>query len=988
MRPLLAALALTATAASAAPPDPLPPGHGRPLPVDVHAGTSYAVAVSPDGKTLAFDLQGTLWLLPASGGTARRITSWYADAHHPVWAPDGKHLAWYAYGDNGYDLWTANADGSHASRITTDDFDDREPAWSPDGKRLAFASDRGGSYALWTIDLATRRLIRLTGGAREDRAPAWSPDGRTIAFAAGGAIYTVPASGGEATAIAIPPPGTRYDSPALGADGQQTWIASDASGSHLLVDGKPVSADENVFPFPASRPAGQGAWYYVSDGLIRRREGAEVQTVPFTARLAVTRPDYPRARRDFGSTAPRCVLGIQHPVLSPDGREIAFVALGDLWRVASTGGKPEPLTRDHALEADPAWSPDGRQLAYTSDKTGGLPQLWLRDLATGKDRQLTTGETQPLAATWSPDGRRIAYLDTDGLWGNAALKVLDLPTGQQTRLSQSLPQPGKPAWSADGRWIALALNRPASPSFREGHVALRLFAADGKAEPQWRDPADLPGLDTTGGGGPAWSPDGRHLAAIQDGLLKIWPVSPDATPLGPARTLGTAVAHYPSWSADSRTILVQSADSLQLVDATTGYYRPVPLDFTYTPDVPKTRLVIHVGGLVDAVTEQTRHDQDIIVTGNRIAAILPHDERNRAGADQYIDAPGLTAIPGLIDHHTHPQKDFGANLHRAWLAYGVTTVRDPGNQPYDGVEDREAAEAGVRIGPRIFTTGPLLEWRRSWYRMAVAVAGPAHLERELARARALRYDLIKSYVRMPDLRQRRIVAAAHAMGVPVATHEIFPAAYTGADATEHLGASSRRGFSPKQGPQGRAYEDVIQLMGQSRRTLTPTNFGVLVDVLNAHPEYRADPRLALYPAWARASIEHATSLPPPIRAVLPGQAAAIKAFHDAGAVIAAGTDTMLAPSLPAELASYVDAGLTPFEALQTATANPARALNLDAGTLEPGKLADFVLIDGDPLKDITTLFRTRQVIANGRPWTVEQLLETARPRPIDPTAKP
>jgi hypothetical protein len=301
----------------------------------------------------------------------------------------------------------------------------------------------------------------------------------------------------------------------------------------------------------------------------------------------------------------------------------------------------------------------------------------------------------------------------------------------------------------------------------------------------------------------------------------------------------------------SRSILYQAADKLKILDVGSGAIRDVPLDFTYRLDIPRTRIVIHAGHLVDAVHDATQVNKDIVIEGNRIMAVVDHDPKLHSGADKVIDGSGLTAIPGLVDHHAHAQKDFGANLHLAWLAYGITTVRDPGNQPYDGVEDREASEAGVRIGPRIYTTGPLLEWRRVFYRMGVAVSGPAHLERELDRARALHYDLVKSYVRMPDLQQRRIVEVAHQMGVPVATHEIFPAAYTGVDNTEHLGATSRRGFSPKQGPQGRVYEDVIALFGHSGRTLTPTNFGALNTLLDQHPEFRKDPRLAFYPEWAR-----------------------------------------------------------------------------------------------------------------------------------------
>ena len=96
------------------------------------------------------------------------------------------------------------------------------------------------------------------------------------------------------------------------------------------------------------------------------------------------------------------------------------------------------------------------------------------------------------------------------------------------------------------------------------------------------------------------------------------------------------------------------------------------------------------------------------------------------------------------------------------------------------------------------------------------------------------------------------------------------------------------------------------------------------------------------------------------------------------AVVVAGTDTMIATNLHAEIASYVDAGLTPFQALQTATVNPARALNLDAGTLEAGKLADIPLLDGDPRENIANTFKVKTVVANGRVFKEEELTGSAR----------
>jgi len=972
-----------AVTATAQPVDLPPPGGVASFPIEVHQGTSMAVSASPDGKFLAIDLQGSLWILPAKGGKAKRITDYFNDARQPVWSPDGKTLAFFAYRDGSYDLYTIKPDGSDMRHVTEGLADDREPVWSPDGSTLAFSSDRAGKgpagYNIWTIDLASAALTQLTADDYEDRMPSWSPDGKEIAFSSTRgtkmSLYAVPATGG--TERVLKEGSARYDAAVWTPEGKLAYVANDAKGSRLEIDGVSISGTENVFPFKLSWLKGSKDYVYVSDGQIRRRAGAKLTTVPFSATLDVTRANYARAKRDWDSTSPRKALGILKPTLSPNGKTIAFIALGDLWTVPATGGAPTNLTKDHAMDADPSWSPDGNQIVYSSDKGGGLPQLWVRDLRSGAARQLTDIDTQPLGAAWSPDGKQVAFIDVDGRWGVAGVALIDVASGKITRLQGSLPQPGEPSWSADGKSVAISLSKLYSRSFREGTNQLYVIPTDGKSAPRWYVPDPDLSIDTRGGGGPAWSPDGTKMAAIYEGVLRVWPVTPDGAPVGPPRSVNSEMSHYPTWSGDSRTILYQNDDKLKIVDLETGTIRTVPLDLTYTLAKPAGRTIIHVSALVDSVHDVTQHDKDIVIEANRIAEIRDHDPANHSGA-KVIDGTGLTAIPGLIEHHSHAQKDFGAAGNRAWLAYGITTVRDPGSQWYDGIENREAAEAGVRIGPRIYTGGPLLEWNRTFYKMGVAISGYAHLERALGAVSALKYDMIKSYVRMTDFGQRRIVEAAHAMGIPVSGHEIYPAAYSGVDATEHTGATSRRGYSPKQSPQGRAYEDVIQLFGKSGRTFTPTMFGSWGPYLAKNPGFRSDPRVKLYPAWAQETIVGNDSMAALLGSTYAGSLKMVKDAYDAGALVTAGTDTLMAPNLHSEIYAYVAAGLTPFQALQTVTVNSAKDLNLDAGTLEPGKLADIVLIQGDPRADISVTYNVKKVVLNGVVYDEADLLKAPK----------
>jgi Tol biopolymer transport system component len=954
--------------------------------VTVSEGTSMSVAISPDGKTLAMDMQGSIWTLPASGGTAKRITGLFNDARQPVWSPDGKWIAFFGYLDGGYDLWTIAPDGTHQHKLTWGTFDDREPAYSHDGNYIAFASDRdnplGSSYNIWTLDLRTGSLKRMTDDPSENHMPTWSPDDKEIAFS------STRGDGKSVWAVNVTDGTTRKVFTASGVASAPSWspggkiVYNDALPgiSRLEVDGKPLTGEENAFAFrvPWTSP---DDFYYVSDGKIRKRSvnSGDAQTIPFKATMQVTRVNgtYTRRKRDFDSTIPRKVLGIVRPVISPDGKKIAFAAVGDIY-VMPIGGKPENITKDRFLDTDPAWSPDGNQLVYSSDKGGDHMQLWIHDMQTGRERELTKLESQPQGAAWSPDGKRVAFFDVNGIWRSASVSVVDVASGKVTKIHDTLNAPGMPTWSPDSKRIALANIAPYSKTVREGtNQIMTMSSGNGAENPddKWFVPVPNLSIDSRGYCGPVWSPDGTKMAAIYEGVLAVWSVSFTGEPVGPVRHLTSEIAYAPSWTGDSEHILYQSLDKLKEIDIQSGETHEIPLDLKYTPSIPKGTTVVHVGHLVDGKSQTARADMDIVIEGNRIKAIRPHSTSAPAGA-RVVDASNLTAMPGLIESHSHLQKDYGEAASRAWLAFGITTVRSPGNTPYEGVEDIEANESGVRPGPRLFGTGYLMEWKRTYYKMGVAISSPAHLEMELQLAKVLQHDLLKSYVRLPDLQQKRLVEFGHSIGVPVATHEIYPAAFVGVDATEHTAATSRRGYSPKTATLQRTYEDVIQLFGQSQRYLTPTVSGPgLAKLFADELAMKTDPRFNIYSDWVRLfATGRGVAAPPVIGPNGGGAAQFVVAAMHAGARIVAGTDTPNAFAIHGELETYVMAGMTSYEALRAATVTPAEELNLDAGSIEVGKLADIVIVDGDPLKDIANAHNVKQVIANGRLYSVDDLI--------------
>ncbi|MEP7115946.1 MAG: amidohydrolase, partial [Acidobacteriota bacterium] len=293
----------------------------RPAPIEVtvHEGTSMSVAVAPDGRTLAVDLQGSIWTLPASGGTATRITDVFNDARQPTFSPDGKWIAFFAYRDGGYDLWAIAPDGTQQHKLTWGAFDDREPVFSHDGTRVAFSSDRGNvlgsDYNIWTLDLKSGAFQQVTKDPADDYMPTWSPDDTEIAFAStrgdGQSAWAANVATGAERKVASA--SGRVDAPSWGAGGTVVYhVSGGPTSSRYEIDGKSATGGENVFAFRASW-ANAKEFYYVSDGKIRKRsvDGAAPQTIEFTASMTVTRAAtaYTARKRDFTSIAPRQVLG-------------------------------------------------------------------------------------------------------------------------------------------------------------------------------------------------------------------------------------------------------------------------------------------------------------------------------------------------------------------------------------------------------------------------------------------------------------------------------------------------------------------------------------------------------------------------------------------------------------------------------------------------------------------------------------------------------
>ena len=1039
--PLIGLSLLVALSSVTARAEDLPLQPGRELKFTTDSGTWMSLDVSPDGKTIVTDILGDLYRMPINGGQAQRITSGMAFDSQPTYSPDGKSIAFVSDRSGGESLWIARSDGSEPCRISMGDDDVwASLAWSADGKSL-FASrflPSSNAYELWRFEVADPGLGTLvvpakSGDKSQGSLGVWpSADGKSILFARSGDLgwegltpWTIvrrDLKSGEETVLVSAPASPRTDlimgtffRPVLSPDGRMLAYGSRYEGQTglRLLDLKTGADHWLKYPIQHDQ-AEASAWMdllprydFTPDGksILLSRGGhiervdiasGEAIQVPFTADVDIGLGPSLRSsfKEDSGPVRARL---IQQPAPSPDGKRVAFSALGRVYVMPLTEGeKPVAITPLATPAFMPSWSPDGKRIAYVSWTAKEDGNIWTTSASGGAPRKVsgTTGYyTYP---TFSPDGRSILAVRS-----TTQVRMHSYMEYGSTRKADlvAMPDSGGPE-----RIVASGL-MGGRPHFGPERDSLYLNFSDGLYR------AKLDGSDrkrVLNVIGPGWyfseapgsaediriSPDGKHAVAIfaqQLHLIDMPPAGSETADLekpSPAhRRLTDVGADFAEWSADGSTIywaLGSAMFSRPLADGSA--IRTVDAVVELPRDTPKSAILLRGATVITVGKAGAIDNADLLIVNDRIAAVGPRGSVSVPQGATVEDASGRFIIPGLIDTHDHYADirrgvlDFDSWGPRANLAYGVTTGFDPSTLSIDTLADQDAVDAGLMIGSRMPSTGPAI-FSFNRFKSLDEVRAVLHRYRDFYRTRNL-----KEY-RTGNRRVRQWIAqASRELGMQPTTEGALSLKL---DLTQIIDGYPGNEHSLPAVPLG---EDVLTLLSKSRTSYTTTlqignggpwaqDYFIVRDQLSDDPKLnRFSPRFVVDVKTRQRNWRHFSEY------LFPGIAAGAAEIQRRGGLVGIGSHgEMPGIGMHWEMEAHVIGGMTPMEAIHAATIGSAETIGRqdEFGSIESGKFADLIILTADPRANIRNTLAIGQVMKNGRLYDGQTLNEVwPRKRPL------
>lgn len=994
--------------------------------INTDEGTWMNLDVSPDGKDIVFDILGDIYTMPITGCTAKLLSGGIAYDVQPRFSPNGRYVSYTSDKSGGDNIWIMNRDGSNKRQITKETFrllnnatwmpnseyivarkhftgtrslgagemwmysinggegvqltkrkndqqDAGEPNVAPNGKFLYYSEDvspgptfeyskdpNGTIYAIKQMDLSNGKitdLIREQGGAAR---PQISPDGKLMAF-----IKRVRLK----TALYIHNIQTGEQWPVfedLSKDQQETW------------------AIFGVYPNFAWTPDSRGLVFYAK-GKFKKVDlnSLSVSEIPFqvtTNQTVQQSLHFPQQvyTPEFTSKM------IRQLTTSPDGKMVVFNAAGFLYKKELPNGTPERVTNGIDFEFEPAISPDGKYVVYTTWSDEFKGSVKRADLRSGKFITLTDEKGFYYSPAFSSKGDRIVFRKGSGndilghtFGTNPGIYIISANGGPKTKISDTGI---KPQFNADDSRIFFQSSEDRKKAYKSvlvnGGDAITHYTS-GYAT-QFKP-----------------SPDGKWMAFTEFFNVYVTPMVLTGTPLDlssgnksiPLTRLTKDAGSYIHWSGDSKRVYWTLGEqyfaqdiknAFPFVEGAAQNAKEIAPDslsigLKLKADAPTGMIALTGARIITMKGNEVIDNGSILIENNKIVSIGKTAEIKVPENAKVVDLNGKTIMPGMVDVHAHlrtspdgvsPQTDWS---YLANLAFGVTTSHDPSSNTEMVFSQAEMLKAGRMIGPRVYSTGSVLYGADA--DMKVVINSVDDALSSLRRLKAVGAFSVKSYNQPRREQRQQILEAARQLKM-----EVVPEGGSTFFTNMNMIADGHTGIEHSI-PVAPVYNDVINFWKNTQVGYTPTlivayggqwgenywydrtNVWENERLMAFTPRSIIDSRSRRRTTSEYADYNHIDV------------SKATKQIADAGTKINLGAHGQI-QGLGAhwELWMLAQGGMTPLQAIKAATINGAAYLGMDKeiGSLEVGKLADLIVMEANPLEDIRNSEKIKYVMINGR----------------------